>query len=301
VWQPQLDEQGNVLKNVEVPIKRAELFDDLALAELAAMLTDLELNLSAMMNPHWTFYWGYFFDTATAGHFLGGIGPELIGTLLVTFFSILFAMPIGVATAAYLVETAKNGIVTKTIRLAIDTLAGVPSIVFGLFGLAVIVHYVTGKPCILAGSLTLAVLVLPVVIRSSEEAIRSVPQTFREASLGLGASATRCFFTVTLPAAMPGILTGTILAMSRAAGETAPLLFTCAVATGGISNWANPMMEQMPVLSYSAYDIAIGDRLANMVPYNQFGLVAALIMLVLLLNLSAILLRGRIAKKLRGG
>jgi phosphate transport system permease protein len=89
--------------------------------------------------------------------------------------------------------------------------------------------------------------------------------------------------------------------MSRAAGETAPLLFTCAVATGGISNWANPMMEQTPVLSYSAYDIAVGDRLANMVPYNQFGLVAALIILVLLLNLSAILLRGRIARKLRGG
>jgi phosphate transport system permease protein len=301
VWHPQLDEQGNVLKNVEESIKRVELFDDPALAELAAMLTGLESNLDAMMNPHWTFYWGYFCDTATAGHFLGGIGPELIGTLLVTFFSILFAMPIGVATAAYLVETAKNGIVTKTIRLAIDTLAGVPSIVFGLFGLAVIVHYVTGKPCILAGSLTLAVLVLPVVIRASEEAIRSVPQTFREASLGLGASATRCFFTVTLPAAMPGILTGTILAMSRAAGETAPLLFTCAVATGGISNWANPMMEQTPVLSYSAYDIAVGDRLANMVPYNQYGLVAALIILVLLLNLSAILLRGRIAKKLRGG
>jgi len=254
-----------------------------------------------MMNPRWTFYWGYFWDTSTAGHFLGGIGPELIGTLLVTFFAILFAMPVGVATAAYLVETAKDNMVTKTIRLAIDTLAGVPSIVFGLFGLAVIVFYITGKPCILAGSLTLAILVLPVVIRASEEAIRSVPQTFREASLGLGASATRCFFTVTFPAAMPGILTGMILAMSRAAGETAPLLFTCAVATGSISNWANPLMEQTPVLSYSAYDIAVGDRLANMVPYNQFGLVAALIMLVLLLNLSAIILRGRIARKLRGG
>ena len=110
-----------------------------------------------------------------------------------------------------------------------------------------------------------------------------------------------CFFTVTFPAAMPGILTGMILAMSRAAGETAPLLFTCAVATGAISHWWNPLMEQTPVLSYSAYDIAVGDRLANMVPYNQFGLVAALIMLVLLLNISAIVLRGRIAKKLRGG
>jgi phosphate transport system permease protein len=265
------------------------------------MLALLETNLPAMMNPQWTFYWGYFWDTSTAGHFLGGIGPEIMGTLLITFFAILFAMPIGIATAAYLVETAKDNVITKTIRLAIDTLAGVPSIVFGLFGLAVIVYYVTGKPSILAGSLTLALLVLPVVIRASEEAIRSVPQTFREASLGLGASPSLCFFTVTFPAALPGILTGMILAMSRAAGETAPLLFTCAVATGGISNWWNPLMEQTPVLSYSAYDLAVGDRIADMVPYNQFGLVATLIMLVLLLNLSAIILRGRIARKLRGG
>ena len=301
LWKPQFDEEGNVLQNVETQINRAELFDDPALAGIREMLDHLETNLTAMMNPRWTFYWGYFWDSSTAGHFLGGIGPELFGTLLVTFFAILFAMPVGIATAAYLVETAKDGIVTKTIRLAIDTLAGVPSIVFGLFGLAVIVHYITGKPCILAGSLTLAVLVLPVVIRASEEAIRSVPQTFREAALGLGASRARCFFTVTFPAAMPGILTGMILAMSRAAGETAPLLFTCAVATGAISNWANPLMEQTPVLSYSAYDIAVGDRLAEMVPYNQFGLVAALIMLVLLLNLSAIVLRGRIARRLRGG
>ncbi len=301
VWKPQLDENGNVSQNVETPIDRAKLFAEPSLVEIREMLDKLEANLGDMMNSRWTFYWGYFFDTATAGHFLGGIGPELLGTLLVTFFSILFALPVGVATAAYLVETAKDGIVTKTIRLAIDTLAGVPSIVFGLFGLAVIVQYLTGKPCILAGSLTLAVLVLPVVIRASEEAIRSVPNTFREAALGLGASPTRCFFTVTLPAAMPGILTGTILAMSRAAGETAPLLFTCAVATGGISNWMNPLFEPTPILSYSAYDIAVGDRLAGMVPYNQYGLVAALILLVLLLNLAAIILRGRIARKLRGG
>ena len=301
VWKPQRNKNGSVLKNVEVTIDRAELFNDPNLAEIREILDNLRSNLHEMMNPRWTFYWRYFCDSATAGHFLGGIGPELLGTLLVTFFSILFALPIGVATAAYLAETAQDGIAAKIIRYAVDTLAGVPSIVFGLFGLAVIVYYVTGKPCILAGSLTLAVLVLPVVIRASEEAIRSVPQTFREAALGLGASPARCFFTVTLPAAMPGILTGTILAMSRAAGETAPLLFTCAVATGRISNRMNPLFEPTPVLSYSAYDIAVGDRLASMVPYNQYGLVAALILLVLALNLTAIIIRGRITRKLRGG
>ena len=301
VWKPQWDEEGNVLQNLEVSITRAEIFDDPGLAEICAMLDYLESDIGTMMNPRWTFYWGYFYDAPMAGYFMGGIGPALLGTLIVTFFAILFAMPIGVATAAYLVETAKDGVIARIIRLAIDTLAGVPSIVFGLFGLAVIVYYITQKPCILAGSLTLAILVLPVMIRASEEAIRSVPQTFREAALGLGASSTRCFFTVTLPAALPGILTGTILAMSRAAGDTASLLFTCAVATGGIASWTNILFEQTPILSYSAYDIAVGDRLAAMVPYNQYGLVATLIMLVLLLNLSAIILRGRIARKLRGG
>ncbi|MCL2004625.1 MAG: phosphate ABC transporter permease subunit PstC [Planctomycetaceae bacterium] len=302
VWKPQWDEEGNVLPNREVPINRADIFDEPVFAELREMLEYLESNIDRMMNPRWTFYWGYFYDAPTAGYFMGGIGPALLGTLIVTFFAILFAMPIGVATAAYLVETAKeDGVITRTIRLAIDTLAGVPSIVFGLFGLAVIVHYITKKPCILAGSLTLAILVLPVLIRASEEAIRSVPQTFREAALGLGASATRCFFTVTFPAALPGILTGTILAMSRAAGDTASLLFTCAVATGGIVSWTNILFEHTPILSYSAYDIAVGDRLANMVPYNQYGLVATLIILVLTLNLTAIILRGRIARKLRGG
>lgn len=300
IWRPQFDSQGNILQNIEVSIDRNELFDAPSMQGIREMLDYIDAELPAMMNPRWTFYGEYFFTKATPGHFLGGIGPELLGTLLVTFLSILFALPVGVATAAYLVETSNDGTVSKAIRLAINTLAGVPSIVFGLFGLAVIVQYLTGKPCILAGSLTLALLILPVVIRASEEAIRSVPQTFREAALGLGASPGRCFFTVTLPAALPGILTGTILAMSRAAGETAPLLFTCAVASGGISSLKNALMEPTPVLSYSAYDIAVGDRIAEMVPYNQYGLVAALILLVLFLNLAAIIIRGRIAKKLRG-
>ncbi len=301
VWQPRFDAEGTILQNLETRIDRRDFFRTPGLEGIPAMLDLIDTNLAAMLAPHWTLYWGYFFDGSTAGHFLGGIGPELLGTLLVTFFSILFALPIGVATAAHLVEAAKDGFSTRMIRLGISTLAGVPSIVFGLFGLAIIVRYLTGTPCILAGSLTLALLILPLIIRASEEAIRAVPQTFREAALGLGASPVRCFLTVTLPASLPGILTGTILAMSRAAGETAPLLFTCAVASGKIANWFNPLWSPTPVLSYSAYDIAVGDRLAEMVPYNQYGLVGALILLVLVLNLGAILLRGRIARRLRGG
>ena len=300
IWTAQFDADGNALPNTEKIIDRRELFPGETFVELRNMFDLIDRDLQPMMAPHWTFYYRYFFDPAMAGHFLGGVGAELLGTLLITLCAIVMTLPIGVATAAYLVETSKENLLTRLIRLSINTLAGVPSIVFGLFGLAIIVQYLTGKPCILAGSITLALLVLPVVIRASEEAIRSVPNTFREASLGLGASPLRCFFTVTLPSALPGILTGTILAMSRAAGETAPLLFTCAVATGSLNLASNPLTQPAPILSYAAYDIAVGDRLADMVPYNQFGLVTTLILVVLLLNISAILLRGRISKKLRG-
>ncbi|MDR1383030.1 MAG: phosphate ABC transporter permease subunit PstC [Planctomycetaceae bacterium] len=303
IWKPQPIIDGKVLPNLPQKIDRRIVFSGETFIELRGMLDYIDENLAAMMHPRWTFYYQYFFSAATAGHFLGGVGAELLGTFLVTLCAIAMALPVGVATAAYLVEMATENRATQIIRLSINTLAGVPSIVFGLFGLAIIVQYITGTPCIIAGSLTLALLVLPVVIRASEEAIRSVPRTFREASLGLGASPARCFFSVTLPSAMPGILTGTILAMSRAAGETAPLLFTCAVATGSLSLSLseNPLFQPTPVLSYSAYDVAVGDRLADMVPYNQYGLVAALILVVLFLNLAAIFLRGHIANKLRGG
>ena len=301
VWQPQTALDGTVLANVKTEVNRRDIFAAPEFQEIRAMLDAIDRDLESMLNPRWTFYPGWFYDTATAGHFLGGVGPELFGTLLITVCTIVLGLPVGVATAAYLSEATRENLFTKSIRLSINTLAGVPSIVFGLFGLAIIVPYFTGTPCILAGSITLALLVLPVVIRASEEAIRAVPVTFKEAALGLGASPGRCFWTVTLPSALPGILTGTILAMSRAAGETAPLLFTCAIATGTLALSQNPLMQPTPILSYSAYDIAVGDRLAELVPYNQFGLVATLIMMVLALNLAAILIRARIAHKLRGG
>ncbi|MCL2119963.1 MAG: phosphate ABC transporter permease subunit PstC, partial [Planctomycetaceae bacterium] len=185
IWQTHFAEDGSVLPNVQAEIDRRELFPGETFVELRTMLDKVDRDLAAMMNPRWTFYWGYFFDPAMPGHFLGGVGAELLGTLLVTLCAIVIALPIGVATAAYLVEAAKDNAMTRAVRLSINTLAGVPSIVFGLFGLAILVQYVTGKPCIMAGSLTLALLVLPVVIRASEEAIRAVPNTFREASLGL--------------------------------------------------------------------------------------------------------------------
>ncbi len=263
----------------------------------------VQKNLDAALRPRFTVYWQYFLDDSTPGHYFGGIGPEIIGTLLLTFFSVLFAVPLGIVSAAYLVECAGDNLLVKIIRTCINTLAGVPSIVFGLFGLAFFVLYLfprvglDSKACILSASLTLALLILPVIIRASEEAIRAVPQTYKEASLALGAGRFRTFLTVILPAAMPGILTGVILSLSRAAGETAPILFAGAVALGPVPR---SILDPTRALSYGSYDIAVGDRLAMLVPHNQYGMIMALIALVLLLNIAAILLRIRMSRKLRG-
>ncbi len=240
-----------------------------------------------MLLPRWTVYWHYFTDDSMAGHYFGGVGPEILGTLLVTVLAIAFALPVGVITAGYLVECAADTLPTRMLRMAVNTLAGVPSIVFGLFGLAFFVIYLLPKlglpegSSIIAGALTLGLLVLPVVIRASEEAIRAVPQAYREAALSLGASRFRCFITVTLPAALPGILTGLILSMSRAAGETAPILFTAAVAMGPIPT---SLAQPTRTLAYSSYDMAVGDKMAALAPHNQFGMVTTLIAIVLLLN-----------------
>jgi phosphate transport system permease protein len=290
--------EGKSLAMSRVP--REEQFAGTALAELFPYVRD---NVAAMLRPQWTVYWQYFIDDNKSGHYFGGVGPEILGTLMVTVLAIAFALPVGVTAAAYLVECAGDNMATKVLRMCVNTLAGVPSIVFGLFGLAFFVIYLLPRlglregSSIIAGALTLALLVLPVIIRASEEAIRAVPRAYKEASLALGASRFRCFVTVTLPAAMPGILTGLILSMSRAAGETAPILFTAGIAMGPIPT---SLSQPTRTLSYSSYDMAVGDKMAMLAPHNQFGMVMTLVTIVLLLNVAAIVLRGRMARKLRG-
>ncbi len=263
----------------------------------------VQKRLAAMFRPRLTFYWQYFIDDNFNSHYFGGVGPEILGTLLVTVLGMLFAIPLGLVSAAYLVECASDNPVVRVIRMCINTLAGVPSIVFGLFGLAFFVLYLfpllglSSKGCILAASLTLAILTLPVMIRASEEAIRSVPQTYKEASLSLGAGRFRTFMTVVLPAALPGVLTAVILSLSRIAGETAPILFTGAVAMGPVPK---SILDPTRTLSYGSYDMAVGDRLSMMVPHNQYGMVVTLVALILCLNAMAIALRARVFKKLRG-
>lgn len=304
------DGEGKPL--VKKMISRKEQF---AGTLLEPIFDQVEQHIDSMLLPRFRFYWQYFIDDWVNSHYFGGVGPEIIGTLLLTVIAMVFAIPLGVISAAYLVEYAPDNHWIRLIRMCINTLAGVPSIVYGLFGLAFFVITISaiGKPCILAASLTLSILVLPVIIRASEEAIRAVPQTYREASLALGAGKFRTLVKVVLPAAAPGILTGIILSVSRAAGETAPILFTGVVAMGPIPNFGTPgqwltnpgsffagFFQPTRALSYGSYDIAVGDRISMLVPHQQFGMVLTLILLVLILNITAIVIRSKVSKKLRG-
>jgi phosphate transport system permease protein len=271
--------------------------------KLEPLFDYVRTNAHKMLRPKLTFYWQFFIDDNFNSHYFGGVGPEILGTLLITLLGMIFAVPLGLISAAYLVECASDNFLLRIIRMCINTLAGVPSIVFGLFGLAFFILFlfplvgISSKGCILAASMTLAILTLPVMIRASEEAIRAVPQTYKEASLSLGASRFRTFVTVTLPAALPGILTGIILSLSRIAGETAPILFTGAVAFGPVPK---SVLNPTRTLSYGSYDMAVGDRISMMVPHNQYGMVVTLVVLVLCLNAMAIALRSRVFKKLKG-
>ena len=300
LWKEEWVQQSPDQPMVKTKVSRVE---DFAGTKLEAIFPYLEDNFDDLTVPNFTFYWQYFIDDSTSGHYFGGIGPEILGTLLLTALSMLFVFPLGVISAAYLVECASDNLPMRIIRMCINTLAGVPSIVFGLFGMAFFLLFlfpIFGAPsqkCILAASLTLAVLTLPVMIRASEEAIKSVPQTYKEASLGLGASRFRTFVKVTLPAAMPGILTGVILSLSRVAGETAPILFTGAVAFGPIPK---SIFSPTRTLSYGIHDLATGDKIAMLVPHKQYGMVVTLIVLVICLNVVAIYLRAKIFRRLKG-
>jgi phosphate transport system permease protein len=172
--------------------------------------------------------WEFLTQGPRLGMTQGGIAPAIIGTFYLTLGAMLFALPLGIACAIYLCEYSPKGFIVNLIRISINNLAGVPSVVFGLFGLAVFVKFFGFGVSILSGSLTLGILTLPVVISSAQEALLAVPQSIREASLSLGATRWETIKNIVLPVALPGILTGVILSIGRVAGETAPILFTAA-------------------------------------------------------------------------
>jgi phosphate transport system permease protein len=241
----------------------------------------------------WTFLTQPPMDSMTKG----GILPCIIGTLCLSLGSMLIALPIGVASAIYLHEYARPGRVLRLIRLGINNLAGVPSVVFGLFGLAFFVVYMKMGTSLLAGSLTLGALTLPVIIGSAEEALRAVPGTYREASLGLGATKWQTIWRVVLPAALPGILTGAILGVGRAAGETAPIMFTAAVFF--TPSLPTSLFDEVMALPYHIYVLATAGTEIEKTRHLQYGTALVLIVLVLGLNLIAIIYRARLRRKMR--
>jgi phosphate transport system permease protein len=284
---------------VKIEKPRAELFESTPLEPLFGYLED---NIGAMMLPRTTFYWRFLFDESMDAHFFGGIWPEMLGTFYLAFGAMLFAVPLGIITAVYLAEYAGEGRFVSLLRTCISSLAGVPSIVFGLFGLAFFINTIgigNGKS-VLAGSLTLAFLVLPTVIRASEEAIRAVPRTYKEAAMSLGAGKWHTIVSVILPAALPGILTSVIISMGRAAGETAPIIFTAAVSVGRPLAFWQTISQPSPALSWNIYNLATEHEAVDQIRHVQYGMVLTLVSMVLLLNLTAIIIRARITKKLRG-
>lgn len=270
--------------------------------KLEPMFDFLENNLREMMLPKFTFYGGFLTDESFDSHFFGGIWPEMLGTLYLTLGAMLFSVPLGIIAAIYLTEFAKDGILISILRTFISTLAGVPSIVFGLFGLAFFINTigVSSSKSVLAGSLTLAILILPTIIRSSEEAIKAVPNTFREAALSQGANKLYTVISVVIPSALPGILTGTVISMGRAAGETAPIIFTAAVSVGKPLKLLEVFSQPTPALSWNIYNLATEHEAVDQIRHVQYGMVLTLILLVICLNLIAIYFRARISKKMRG-
>lgn len=282
---------------VETP--RAKTFTG---TKLEPLFPYLEEHLADMLRPKTTFYWRFLTDTAVDSNMFGGIWPAVLGTIYLTIGAMLFAVPMGVIAAIYLCEYATEGRIVSFLRICISTLAGVPSIVFGLFGLAFFLNtiQVSDSKSVLAGSLTLSLLILPTIIRSSEEAILAVPRAYKEASMGLGAGRWHTIMTIILPAALPGILTGIVISMGRAAGETAPIIFTAAVSIGAPLKIWETLNQPTPALPWNIYNLCTEHEAVDEIRHVQYGMVFTLVAIVLLLNLTAILMRARISKKLRG-
>jgi phosphate transport system permease protein len=223
----------------------------------------------------------------------GGILPAILGTLYLVFGAVAFAVPLGVLSAIYLVEYSRDNAISRLIKLAIVNLAGVPSVVYGLFGLGIFVIFLGFGVSILSGSLTLGIMILPVIITASREALESVPRSFRLVSFSLGASRWQTIRHAVLPHALPGIMTGTILGLGRAAGETAPILFT--VAAFYLPALPESVFDQTMALPYHLY--VISTQVPGIREDFRFGTALVLLLLVLLLNLAAIILRYRFRKK----
>lgn len=241
--------------------------------------------------------WEFLSQAPSDGMTKGGIWPAIFGTCCLMAGSALFAFPTGVMSGIYMNEYAKDGKLVRFIRMMTNNLSGIPSIVFGLFGMAFFVNWLDFGDSILAGSLTLGLLALPIVIRTTEEAFKDLPDNFREGSLALGATKAQTIWNVLLPMAMPRIITGLILSLGRVSGETAPILFTCAAYF--LPKLPDSIFDQCMALPYHLYVVATsGTNIEAQMPI-AYGTAFVLILIVLLMNLAANSIRKFFENKLK--
>lgn len=258
---------------------------------LIVLLTFITIKGAGVMS------WDFITAPPSDGMKGGGIWPAIVGTFYLMVGSALFAFPLGVMSGIYMHEYAKSGKIVRFIRMMTNNLAGIPSIVFGLFGMSLFVNFFGFGDSILAGSLTLGLLALPLVIRTTEEALKAIPDSFREGSLALGATKLQTISKVILPMAMPNIITGLILAVGRVSGETAPILFTCAAYF--LPQLPSSVLDQCMALPYHLYVLATsGTDMERQIPI-AYGTALTLVIIVLAVNLLANALRTYFQGKLK--
>lgn len=273
--------------------RRAQLLARLVLWSLMATALSVLLSILAFVLarglPHVT--WSFLSSSPTDGGRSGGVFPIIAGTLQVTLLGVACTLPLGVGTAIYLVEYTREGRLTRAIRFGSECLAGVPSIIFGLFGFVLFVITFGFGWCVLSGGLTLGLMTLPIVIRTSEEALKAVPAAYREVALSLGASKWQAITGVVLPAALPGILTGLILALGRAIGETAAVIFT---AGSNLPHRAiNSLFDGTRTLSVHFYQLAREGISAE----HAYASAAILVLAISVINLGSSLALGRFMRR----
>ncbi len=274
-------------------IREKVAFSVLGLVTLLVVIPILMIIVYIIRNSIGAISWGFITEAPRNGMREGGIFPAIVGTIVLIIGTMLFSLPLGVLSAIYLVEYAKDNFFTRLVKLSVVNLSGIPSIVYGLFGFTMFVLFLRLGTSILAGSLTLAIMSLPVIITATKEALESVPASFREISLSLGATRWQTIRYCVLPYAIPGILTGTVLSLSRAAGETAPILFT--VAAFYLPRLPRSVFDQVMALPYHLYVIAT--QVPNIPVALSFATCFVLIAMVFLMNLVSIILRAHYRKK----
>jgi len=241
--------------------------------------------------------WEFLTSNPEEGMTKGGIYPAIVGTMYLILGSLLVSVPIGVLSGIYINEYSKDGYAKRIIKMMTNNLAGIPSIVFGLFGMSLFVNTLGFGDSIIAGSLTLGLLTLPIIIRTTEEALIAIDTTFRTASYALGASKIQTIARVILPMGLPNIITGIILSIGRVSGETAPILFT--VAAYFLPKLPSSMYDQVMALPYHLYVIATSGNNVELSKPIAYGTALVLIAIVLIVNILANLIRNYFAKKVK--